>query len=87
MHTTSHFKTPSTSVALAPAPKPDDVKDKAIEKRIMNQLRRELEEREFDIYKQYDKLAQLFNDDSAERRFNLTSHPEWIDLTKSLHKA
>lgn len=53
----------------------------------MNQLRRELDEQEYEVYKQYGKLAQLFNDDTANRRFNLTSLPEWIELTKSLHKT
>ena len=86
-HTASHFKTPAPSVALAPAAKGEDGKDRAIETRIMNQLRRELEEQEYEIYKQYGKLAQLFNDGSAHRRFNLTSLPEWIGLTTSLHKT
>ena len=84
-HTASRFQSPSTS--LAPAPKADDAKEKAIETRIMNQLRRELDEQEYEVYKQYGKLAQLFNDDTANRRFNLTSLPEWIELTKSLHKT
>ena len=86
-YTASLFKTPSTSVALAAATKPDDAKERAIETRIMNQLRRELEEREYEVYKQYGQLAQLFNDGSADGRFNVTSHPEWIDQTRSLHKA
>ena len=86
-HTASLFKTPSTSVALAGASKPDDAKERAIETRIMNQLRRELEEREYEVYKRYGKLAQLVNDGSAEGRFNLASHPEWVDLTRSLHTA
>ena len=58
-----------------------------IEKRIINGLRRQLEEREFEIFKKFGALAELADNGNKEKRFNLLTSPDWLTLTKQLHRA
>ena len=85
VHAATETNMKSTSVTAAP--RVDDAKEKAIETRIINQLRKELDEQECEIFRQYDKVGKLFKEDSNSKHVNLFSHPEWLDVSKAHHRT
>ena len=60
----------------------EESQNRVIEKRIINSLRRQLEEKEFEIYQQFGKLTEDAKTGDKLSRLNLMTSPDWLDLSK-----
>lgn len=58
-----------------------------METRLINQLTKELDKREFQIYERHGKYSQFIFNDKETDLYNLVEHPEWIEMTSDLQNV
>jgi len=58
-----------------------------VETRLINQLTKELDKREFQIYERHGKDSQFIFNDKETDLYNLVEHPEWIEMTSDLQNV
>ena len=83
----NHFRSQHHNLKSTSTPGTLDQAKHSIEKRLLNQIERDLDKTEVKVYEKHRKVSQLIFNDKEFELYNLVEHPEWCDLTTEMQSV